>query len=125
MNGEIEIGSISFTLNEVLKVDTTTSYKPDQDTNNAEPLPELEPIYESESLDVAESKCQSPYAAKTCCSADRPISATIQFSDRNLLNKMIRLIYLVFKIIYMSVWFYWGGYIVPIASYIYPFENDK
>ena len=38
---------------------------------------------------------------------------------------MIRVIYLVLKISYMSVWFYWGGYIVPIASYIYPYANDK
>ena len=74
---------------------------------------------------MAEAKSHSPYAEKTCCSADRPTSATIQFSDRNPLSKMVRVIYLVLKISYMSVWFYWGGYIVPMASYIYPYANDK
>ena len=46
VDGEIEVGSISLSLKDVLKVETTTSYKPDQDErHNAEPLPELEPVY--------------------------------------------------------------------------------
>ena len=25
----------------------------------------------------------------------------------------------------MSYWFYWGGYIVPVASYVYPYGSKQ
>ena len=36
VNGEIEVGSISLSLDDVLKIDTTTSFNPDQDEKNPE-----------------------------------------------------------------------------------------
>ena len=126
VDGEIEVGTISLSLKDILKVETTTSYRPDQDDrNNAEPLSKLEPIYKNEAVGMEESKSESPYTEKTCCSSERPILATTKFSDRKFLNKVIRILYLVLKISYMSIWFYWGGYIVPIASYVYPYDSDK
>ena len=54
---------------------------------------------------------------------ERPVSSTIRFKDRSCLNKTLRALYLEEKTIYVAYWFYWAGYIVTIASYVYLFVD--
>ena len=108
-------------LNELLKIETTSSYKPDREAHDPMPGPELDPIYES-APGLSATKLSSPYVNKSCCNSERPTSAIIRLTDRNPWNMIGRILYLILKILYMSFWFYWGGFIVPYASYIHPYR---
>ena len=125
--GSIDVGGISLSLADLLRIETTTSFKPDREEDDPEPGPVLEPIYfhESEVDGQAAANSSSPYPEKTCCAGGRPTSAILRFSDRTFFSKFGRIIYLLLKISYMSYWFYWGGYIVPLASYAYPLYARK
>ena len=35
-----------------------------------------------------------------------------------------RILYITLKILYMSVWFYWGGYTIIFLSYVAPYSAD-
>ena len=84
----------------------------------------LESIYQCDVIDLAEKNSHSPYPENSCLNSGRPISATIKLKDRKCLNMSCRILYITLKTIYMSYWFYWGGYIVPIASYLYPYNKN-
>ena len=113
-------------LNELLKIETTTSYRPDSNEFDAqEQAIKLEPIYQCDVIDIADKNSLSPYPETSCLNIGRPTSATIKFKERKCFNMTCRILYITLKIIYMSYWFYWGGYIVPIASYMYPYSENK
>ena len=100
----------------------------------------LEPIYESEAAapaappnknaenqqqPVPSTEASSPYRLKTCCNDGRPNSGIIKFRERNFWNKIGRVLYILLNMAYVSFWFYWGGFIVPFASYIYPYRQAE
>lgn len=51
----------------------------------------------------------------------KELSIHIPFSERSLCNKLLRLVYLVIRAIYVSVWFYFLPFIALIGSYVVPY----
>ena len=50
-----------------------------------------------------------------------PTHIRVQFSDRTLGNKLLYLLYKVFRILYTSVWFYFLPFVAMICSYAVPY----
>ena len=122
-NGSVEVGSITLKIEDLFRIETTTSFKLDRDENDNDvgpPEPTLKPIFKSDVGGPASENIISPYPSQP----KRPHNAIIRWSDRNLQMKWHRFWYIVCKIAYMGFWFYWGGYIVLFESYTIPYTSD-
>ena len=118
-NGELVLSSkVKIPLESLLKVETTTAFKPDGDENDPEPGPNIEPIFRIEGRDQSNEEGDSfPYpksGCRNCFAMARPTkSVIIHIGDRSCPNKTGRLIYIFLKVFYMAFIFYWGLYLVP------------
>ena len=109
---------VKIPLESLLKVETTTAFKPDADENDPKPGPNIEPIFRTEGRDLLNEDGDShPYpesGCRNCFAMARPTSSVvIRLGDRSCPNKTGRLIYISLKVFYMAFIFYWGLYLVP------------
>ena len=76
--GELKVGSISLTLGDLFKIETTSAFKPETEYGDKLPSPELDPIFRGD----------TPYKGTGCGNAqNRPTSAVIKYKDRGCCNK--------------------------------------
>ena len=80
LDGKFEVGSITLNLEDIFKIETTTSFKLDRDENDKEVEPTLEPIYTTGIGGPAAQNFGSPYH-------NRPTSALVRFKDRTCYQK--------------------------------------
>jgi hypothetical protein len=51
----------------------------------------------------------------------KPIYIYADFASRTFIHKLMRIIYLVFKTFYVSIWFYFLPFLAMIGSYFVPY----
>lgn len=113
-SGRIEFESFSVSLEDLFRIEVTSTYRPDGREGDSG----IEPIYSD-----GQGNESCPYTREICCgnTVKRPKSTLMEFRSRNCTNKTGRVIYLVLKIFYISFWFYFGAHYVLLKSYLNPF----
>ena len=110
-NGEIEAGGGKITLEDVLRIESTTSKRvpPDHDTS-------VTKTFDDGQFQVV-GREKDQYASLR--SEQQRI--VFKFAERSCFNKFCRVIYKILNIIYQAIWFYFAPFAVFILSYMLPY----